>query len=539
MAFNPDAHLPASGFNPDNFLPKDADYQGVAGNLQSPAWVDQFNKLYDAGRFGEAKALAAQNGPIPFDKTDKRPKYAPDSIQQKVWDAADWASRQPANLGGGLLKGAINVGTAIPDYIDQPNQDLERLINPDAKTIHQKRMAQVDQFNRQILGADPSETVTKTGKFIGDLAGTSGAGGVLAKGLLSVAPKAIPLAEALSSGGMSSGDLSGLTGMGTKVLGGAISGGTSSAMLDPNSAGTGAAIGAALPLATKIPEVLSDTSRKLMWSALKPTLAQQKTGQADQAIDTLLRYGINPTSGGVEKMRGMIGNLNDQIADKITNSAATLNKQDILNKLSEVRGKFGNQVAPTADLNAIENVGQDFLAHPNIPTNEIPVQLAQKLKQGTYKTLSGKFGEVGSASTEAQKALARALKEGIAGSVPEVGALNATESDLINAANVSERRALMDMNKNPVGLAGLAHNPASWAMMMADKSALAKSLLARSANSSAKGANYIGDILPQPITNTALSIPWLDTGLTDQQRLAIALMTDQQKQDYLKKLGIQ
>jgi hypothetical protein len=527
MAFNPDAHLPTSGFNPDNFLPKNADYQGVAGNLQSPAWVDQFNKLYDAGRFDEAKALAAQNGPIPFDKTDKRPKYAPDSIQQKVWDAADWASRQPANLGGGLLKGAINVGTAIPDYIDQPKRSLEQLIDPNSKTIHQKRMEQVDQFNRQILGADPSEGVTKTGKFIGDLAGTSGAGGILAKWLLGVAPKAIPMAEALSSGGMSSGELSGLSGMGTKILGGALSGGASAGMVDPESAGTGAAIGGALPVVGQIPGLLSDASRKLMWSALKPTLAVQKSGNADKAVETLLRYGINPTAGGVEKMRSMIGDLNNQISDKIANSGATVSRNDVLNALSDVRGKFGNQVAPTSDLNAIDNVAQDFASHPNIQTNHIPVQLAQSLKQGTYKTLSGKFGEVGSASTEAQKALARALKEGIANSVPEVGALNATESELINAANVSERRALMDMNKNPLGLSTLAHNPATMAMSIADKSALIKALLARSSNSLSNEASYLGRALPQPTTNVLLSILSASGNQPDNQQLINAILANQ------------
>jgi len=555
MAFNPDAHLPTSGFNPDNFLPKDADYQGVAGNLQSPAWVDQFNKLYDAGRFDEAKALKDQYGAIPFQPADDSAQHSklynavfnqkkPANIkagswQDKLWNAADWSSQQPANATTGLAKGAVNVATAIPDYVNQPNQDLEKLIDPNVQTIHQKRMAQVDKAAQQFTNADPNSITYKAGKFAGDIAGTGGTGSILAKGLLRVAPSAVPLAEALSSGGMSAGKLKGAAGLGTRVLGGAINGGVSSAMVDPNSATTGFLIGGALPGAGYIPRLLSDASRKLMWSALKPTLAQQRTGQADQAIDTLLKYGINPTSGGVEKMRGMIGNLNDDIAEKITNSTAKIDKQDILSGLNEVRGKFGNQVAPTSDLNAIENVGQDFLSHPNIPTNEIPVQLAQKLKQGTYKTLSGKFGEVGSASTEAQKALARALKEKIAVSVPEVSALNAAESELINASNVAERRALMDMNKNPVGIAGLAHNPASWAMMMADKSALAKSLLSRSANSASKAANYIGEALPQPITNTALSIPWLESGLTDQQRLAMALMTDQQKQDYLKKLGIQ
>src|SRR5206468_3026519 len=105
--------------------------------------------------------------------------------------------------------------------------------------------------------------------------------------------------------------------------------------------------------------------------------------------------------------------------------------------------------------------------------------LAQELKQGTYRILASKYGEQGSAATEAQKALARGLKEGISEKVPAVAGLNAEESKLINALEVAERRALMDGNKNFGGLAWLAHSPATWAAFMADKSALFKSLVAR------------------------------------------------------------
>ncbi len=86
---------------------------------------------------------------------------------------------------------------------------------------------------------------------------------------------------------------------------------------------------------------------------------------------------------------------------------------------------------------------------------------------------------MGTADVEAQKGLARGLKEGIAQAEPRVSALNAQESALIRTLGVAERRAMMDLNKNPMGLSLLAQNPAAWAAFMADKSALFKSLAAR------------------------------------------------------------
>lgn len=121
--------------------------------------------------------------------------------------------------------------------------------------------------------------------------------------------------------------------------------------------------------------------------------------------------------------------------------------------------------------------------------------MAQQLKQGTYRTLKGKYGEVGSAATEAQKALARGLKEEVAGAVPAVAPLNARESALIDALAVAERRTMMDANKNPVGLAAIAPTPAMFAAFLADRSGALKSLAARGMH------NAAGVKAPQALTN--------------------------------------
>jgi hypothetical protein len=234
----------------------------------------------------------------------------------------------------------------------------------------------------------------------------------------------------------------------------------------------------------------------LMQTALKPTLEQLKSGKAQTAVQTLLQEGINPTMKGVEQLKSKIGDINTEISNILSSYKGNVNKSDVLSRINDVRAKFTNQATPTADLNAIDNAVNDFItSHPE----KIPVELAQKIKQGTYKVLSGKFGEQGSAAVESQKALARGLKEEIATKVPEISSLNAKESKLIDTLNVTERRALMDLNKNPAGLSLLANDPAAAAGFMADKSALAKSLLARMIYNVQKVPAKIGGLLENKV----------------------------------------
>jgi len=234
---------------------------------------------------------------------------------------------------------------------------------------------------------------------------------------------------------------------------------------------------------------------KLMQSALKPTLSQLQSGKASTAVKTMLEEGINPTEAGVQKLQSKISDINTQIADILGSYKGTINKSDVLTRINEVKSKFATQATPTADLKIIDNAVNDFIAsHPE----KIPVTLAQKIKQGTYKVLSGKFGEQGSALTETQKGLARGLKEEIANKIPEISGLNARESKIIDTLNVVERRALMELNKNPVGLTWLAENPMAAAGFMADKSALAKSLLARMIYNAQKATGGMGGLLSTP-----------------------------------------
>lgn len=245
--------------------------------------------------------------------------------------------------------------------------------------------------------------------------------------------------------------------------------------------GTGsAAVGA------KVGTSLQNIGRDLMGSALKIS-GKNKIQDAATIIDTMLEEGINVTHGGIDKLRGMIGELNNEVRAHISQSSATVPKSVVDQPLTEALDKFRRQATPEADIATIRKAWAEFRRHPLLRgSSDIPVQLAQDIKQGTQRKMAEEYGSLGSAGVEAQKSIARGLKEGIAKAVPEVAPLNAQESRLLAALEPLERRVLVEMRKNPVGLSLLAHNPKAALAFMADRSGLFKSLAARMIYSSGK-----------------------------------------------------
>jgi hypothetical protein len=218
----------------------------------------------------------------------------------------------------------------------------------------------------------------------------------------------------------------------------------------------------------------------LMASAAKPNLSQWESGEAKRAIDTLLKEGISPTEGGVEVLKSKIAALNEKIKQAVSSSTETVKIGDTGKPLLDTLNNFTKQVNAQDDLASIRKVWGMYRNHPALAgQQDMPVQLAQQLKQGTYRQLEGKYGELTSAETEAQKAIARGLKDEIAAKIPALKDLNAKESELLNALTIAERRALLDLNSNPGGLVWLYHHPTAAAGYLAARSAPFKAMVAR------------------------------------------------------------
>jgi hypothetical protein len=121
------------------------------------------------------------------------------------------------------------------------------------------RRAAMDAGLRE-LGADPESMAFQGGKLVSEVAGTLGVGGGLANmlGRSATLARTMPNArEAIRSAGMTAGPVGAFRGaaagnMALRTAGGAITGGASAGLVDPENAATGAAFGGALPGAVKV-----------------------------------------------------------------------------------------------------------------------------------------------------------------------------------------------------------------------------------------------------------------------------------------------
>lgn len=249
----------------------------------------------------------------------------------------------------------------------------------------------------------------------------------------------------------------------------------------------------------------------LMQSAVKPTQADRASGAADSAMRTMLQEDISPTAGGMDKAARLARALNEKAEQAVASSPASVSINNVGQRLQKPAQNALTQVNPQADIDTVKNVWQGFKDSPLVeqqrllqsqygpsnmlPSNlpaplgataaedvSIPVRLAHALKKGTYQSIGGKaYGEVGSVSTEAQKALARGLREEVAGAVPEAADALKHEASLMNVQDVARNRVLGEANKNPMGLAALriGDNPLSAVSFLADRSAYVKGLLSR------------------------------------------------------------
>jgi hypothetical protein len=219
---------------------------------------------------------------------------------------------------------------------------------------------------------------------------------------------------------------------------------------------------ATAPAAVSKAVLLGRTPEGAYESALKPSTALKPAERA-AAIQTALQNAIPISKGGVEKIGDLIDDLNDKIKAEIAaDPNRPIDPNMVATRADIARAKFAKQVNAGGDLNAIEASRQQFLQEqgapppvpigPQAPAPPMGAADAQAMKQGTYRVLAGKYGEQGSASVEAQKALARGLKEEIATQFPEISNLNAAESKLLDLQPLLERAVNRISNHQAVGI---------------------------------------------------------------------------------------
>lgn len=156
------------------------------------------------------------------------------------------------NLVAGLVRGAGSIGATIL----APKDIISDAIDGKGLTLESnRRRRQAMDEGLQSMGAETDSLLYKGGKLTGEIAGTAGAGGAVANALgrsATIAARAPNALQAIRTAGMSAGNATGATNALLRAGGGAVSGGVSAGMVNPEDAATGAVIGGVLPGALKV-----------------------------------------------------------------------------------------------------------------------------------------------------------------------------------------------------------------------------------------------------------------------------------------------
>lgn len=154
------------------------------------------------------------------------------------------AGRAVLNAAAGALRGAGSIGATLLTPYDLVTGNTRSIGNPE------RRKAMTDALRN--MGADTDGLAFGVGKLGAEVAGTLGVGGALAKGGAMLPSRAAPLVDAVRSAGFSAGGATGLGGAAVRAAGGAITGGASAGLVNPDDLATGAAVGAVLPGAVQL-----------------------------------------------------------------------------------------------------------------------------------------------------------------------------------------------------------------------------------------------------------------------------------------------
>lgn len=255
-----------------------------------------------AGNVEDARALAAEI------RRMREPAQAPAPKEQGVFDGPivdyDRPRRVLKATGEGLrdfyaggIRGAGSIGATLLRPFESSEENAQRRAN-------------IDYGLRELVGANPESIAYQGGKLATEIAGTSGVGGALGKGVqvVSKAPFAARLAQALQSGGMTTGGQRTLGDMLLRMGAGATTGGASAALVDPEYAKTGAIVGGALPGATALAGAVGSYGVRVVNSLTAPFTQR---GQERIAGDVIRKFagGAPVTQNAAELVPGSVPTL--------------------------------------------------------------------------------------------------------------------------------------------------------------------------------------------------------------------------------------
>lgn len=261
----------------------------------------------------------------------------------------------------------------------------------------------------------------------------------------------------------------------------------------------GLATGLLLPKAAGAVESgMKRGSLRLMQSALKPTETLVKArkgagfGSKEAIAQAVLDEGRIVSPGAAVKAQTALDATDAAAHTAIqqgTGAGVTVDPFKVTAAIDAkgTAGQFGRQINAQPDTSAIQTVHENFATNPHVsdPVTgmaPMPAELAHDFAINTGKNLKGKFGRLGGATVEAEKAGREAITSDLRRQIPELEPLWQQEAQQITARDAIDQAVARRANTDPLGLTGIVgmvKNPALAVTAAADRSALIKSLLAQ------------------------------------------------------------
>ena len=237
---------------------------------------------------------------MPYELLDEAPKSRYEMLPPESGGINDRGGLLQ-NMAGGILRGAGSIGATLLAPIDA----VARAAGVQNDYIGRTDRREAMDAALKTAGVDTNSMSFQGGKLGTEIAGTLGAGGGVANLLTKAAPKlaaaAPSVVEAIRTGGMSANG----AGMVPRVIGGAINGGVTAGLVNPEDAATGAGIGGALPPAVKVAAAFGSAAKNGIASVAKNTLGMT-TGAGADTFSTAYRAGKDGSTTFLDNMRGNV-----------------------------------------------------------------------------------------------------------------------------------------------------------------------------------------------------------------------------------------
>lgn len=262
----------------------------------------------------------------------------------------------------GMVKSAVmGVARGAKDVVDTGAQWLASGFDKLAGTKEGERVQQMNDtgkadFQREYGGS----TAADIGRLGGNIAATWPVGGVLGTAVRGAGAAAgvgrivEPMAQAIASGGMRAGGVTGAAGLASRGAGGAVSGGAMAGLVDPESAATGVVIGAATPAVIRGSSKVFDATAR----ALRPEVSA--TPLARRALEMGAPLGIADLSNN-GMVRGTRSILNDSLFTGGIGRAQNEAKQAWFNQqVGKTFGADAKSLTPEIMDTAKKRLGNEF-----------------------------------------------------------------------------------------------------------------------------------------------------------------------------------